>query len=502
MEPYIIGVDIGTGSTKAVAINYSGKVLAASQFYYTNLNEQAGYAEQDAEIIWNAFVNSINKINQVLAYAPYGISVSSCMHSLMVIDNNHKPLTNLITWADTRSEEIADELRRSPQAENIYKATGTPIHSMSPLCKIIWFKRNAPEIFSNAFKFISIKEFIWYKLFNQYQVDYSIASATGLFNIQTLEWNKDSLELCSITGDKLSEIVFTTHIRKDMSQASATLLNIPATTPVCIGASDGCFANVGSDAMKPGLAAITIGTSGAVRIANAVPVYNYASMTFNYILDEQNFICGGPVNNGGNIVKWLFKSFLNNNEPSADDYEELFKTVETIAAGAEGLLFLPYLYGERAPVWDEKSCGVFFGIKDRHSNAHFFRAVLEGICYSLNDVLQIVESSANFVEQINVSGGFIHSKTWVKMLANITGKRICVIQTDDASAIGAAIFFIKTMNITSNYSSLQHGSNVMIEPDVSKHEIYKKYNLIFKNIYNSLKENMHQLYDVTSFHIS
>ncbi|MBA2562988.1 MAG: gluconokinase, partial [Chitinophagaceae bacterium] len=255
MQHYAIGIDIGTGSTKAVAINESGEVIAASQFHYSTNNPQHGYSEQDPEVIWKAFVNSLQLVIGKIVTAPSVISLSSCMHSLIVIDNNLKAITNLITWADTRSEKIADEIRRSSEAEKIYKATGTPIHSMSPLCKIIWLKKNEPGIFKNAYKFISIKEFLWHKLFNDWQVDHSIASATGLFNIEKLKWNNASLKLSGLTEDQLSQIVPINFIRKDLVSSSAFLLNISADIPFCIGASDGCLANIGSYATEPGIAA-------------------------------------------------------------------------------------------------------------------------------------------------------------------------------------------------------------------------------------------------------
>lgn len=496
MQHYVIGVDIGTGSTKAVAVNYSGEVLAASQFYYSNLDSLPGYAEQDAQIIWQAFVNTVKKIITTLKITPSAISLSSCMHSLIAVNSNNKPLTNLITWADTRSEEIADEIRHSAEAENIYKATGTPIHSMSPLSKIIWFKRNEPGIFNKAFKFISIKEFIWHKLFDDYQVDYSVASATGLFNIQNFEWNKDSLLLCGITPDHLSKIVSTQYVRNNITATSATLLGIAADTSICIGASDGCLANIGTNAFAKGIAAITIGTSGAVRIASASPVFNYQAMTFNYVLDENTFICGGPVNNGGNVIKWLFKNCLNNAAPSADDYKKLFQSAASVKEGSNGLLFLPYLHGERAPLWDEKACGVLIGIKDHHTNAHMLKALLEGICYSLNNILQIIEAISSPVVQLNVSGGFIDSEIWMQILANITGKKVCIIQTNDASAIGAAMFCLKAMKFIPDYSCFQKNADKVIKPHFDSYEAYKMYYNVFKNLYTPLKETMHQLYTI------
>lgn len=497
-QQYVIGLDIGTGSAKAVAITDEGKILADSQFYYSTQTARPGYSEQDPEVIWVAFTNCIKKVVETLQYAPLTIGLSSAMHSLMAVDSDNKPITNLITWADTRSEKIAERIRQLPIAENIYKETGTPIHSMSPLCKIIWLKENEPQIFKEAFKFISIKEFIWYKLFNVYEIDYSIASATGLFNIRTFQWDDASLQLCNIDAGRLSEIVSTNFIRKDLNSSIAALLNIPTTPLFCIGASDGCLANIGSYAIQPGTAAITIGTSGAVRIASPKPVFNFTAMTFNYVLDEQTFICGGPVNNGGNIVAWLFQTFLNNDSPSKSDYTNLFKTIDTIPSGSKGLIFLPYLYGERAPVWDEESSGIFFGIKSYHTNASFLRATLEGICYSLKTILDIVESSTKSVSQINVGGGFIHSKTWMQILTDVTGKKICVIETEDASSIGAALLNMKALKIIKDYSSLKPLNNIIIEPDLNNHSVYEKYYSIFKNLYEPLKESMHQIYEINN----
>jgi gluconokinase len=496
MNQCITGVDIGTGSAKAVAINTEGKVIAASQFYYSTNSRRAGYSELDPEIIWQAFVNCIKEIVEKIQQVPLTVSFSSAMHSLLVMNNKNIAITPLVTWADTRSEKIAESIRKSADAEKIYTATGTPIHSMSPLCKIIWLKENEPQIFKDAFKFISIKEFIWYRLFNTYQADDSIASATGLFNIHNFEWNKLSLQLCGITTSHLSEIVPTDFIRNDVTPSVAATLHIPAGTAFCIGASDGCLANIGSYATEPGIAALTIGTSGAVRIAGSGVVNNYSAMIFNYVLDRKTFISGGPINNGGNVLKWLFQTFLNNKNPSESDYDVFFKNIETIPPGCQGLLFLPYVFGERAPVWDEKASGVFFGIKSYHTNAHFLRAAVEGICFALKNILEIIETSTVFITRLNVSGGFVHSKTWMQILADVTGKKICLAQSEDASSIGAAFFYMKAVHIIDDYSSIKPGMHVTIDPVDNNHIVYEKYYTIFKNLYEPLKDSMHLLHGI------
>jgi gluconokinase len=495
---YVIGVDIGTGSAKAVALNNHGKPVATSQIYYKISSPRPGYSEQDTEIIWEAFVKCIKEVILKIKQVPLSVSISSAMHGLMVIENKNIPITPLITWEDTRSDRIAKDLRNSSKGKNIYKSTGTPIHSMSPLCKIKWLKENESQIFKRAFKFISIKEFIWYRLFNTYEIDHSIASATGLFNIENMEWNQPSLKFCGITSNQLSKPVATNFIRNNLNPSIAATLNIPADTNFCIGASDGCLANIGSNAIKKGIAALTIGTSGAVRIGCDKPVINYDAMIFNYVLDSKTFISGGPINNGGNVMKWLFATFLKNNSPSDKDYNKVFTSIEAIPAGSEGLLFLPYLYGERAPIWDEKSSGVFLGIKSFHTNAHFLRAALEGICFSLKNILEIIEASTALVHQLNVSGGFIHSKTWVQILADVTGKKLCLVQTEDASSIGAALLNMKALKLIRNYSSLNQSAEITITPDKKNVATYGKYYSVYKNIYPSLKKYMHELHKINS----
>jgi gluconokinase len=492
--PYFIGIDVGTGSTKAIAINTKGTIIADAQLYYSSTSAQPGYSEQDPEMLLEAFKVVIKKIIDDLKSEPVSISFSSAMHGVIVIDKENKPLTPLITWSDTRSDEIAEKIKNLPEAESIYKASGTPIHSMSPLCKIIWLRENDPTVFKAVFKFISIKEYIWFKLFSVYEIDFSLASATGLFNIQSLNWNDASLKLCSITVDQLSKPVPTKFSRKGADSSLTNSIGVSSATSFCIGGSDGCMANLGSYALGQGTAALTIGTSGAVRIASSKPVYNFKEMIFNYVMDENTFICGGPVNNGGNVVQWLFKSFFDILKASDKDYHDLFNKIDTVPAGSDGLIFLPYLYGERAPVWDGRASGVYFGVKAIHTQKYFLRAVVEGICYSLYQVLQIVESSTNKIEKLIVGGGFINARSWVQLLADITGKKIFVIETEDSSAVGAALLNMKAMNVIDDYEKFKPKGGEVIEPNLSNHEKHQVNFSVFKNLYPVLKTSMHQLY--------
>ncbi|MEB0261265.1 MULTISPECIES: gluconokinase [unclassified Mucilaginibacter] len=497
MQKYFVGIDLGTGSSKAVAMDALGNTLATAQSYYPTSNPQPGYSEQNPDLIWRAFINCISKITTNLNAPPAAVSFSSAMHSIMPVDEQGNALTDAMLWSDARSGDIAQKIRDSADGEDLYKHTGTAIYAMSPLCKLMWLRENDKEFFNKAFKFISIKEYVWFKLFDVFEVDYSIASAMGMFDVLQLKWYDKALDLAGISSAKLSTPVNTDHKRY---VATVDILpGIDTQTAFIIGASDGCCANLGGNAVRPGIGALTIGTSGAVRVGSKAPVYNYEAMTFNYLLNADTFICGGAVNNGGGAVDWLLKDFLKLEHVSDENYKYLFKTIDTVKPGSEGLVFLPYLYGERAPVWDAKSSGAFININFKHQQQHFLRAALEGVCLALNDVLDAVENPEEPIKEIVIGGGFITSATWVQILADITGKKLVLLQGGDSSSVGAIYLAMEALGIDINpVINKEAQDRVEIEPNAEAHAIYSKIFPIYKKLYSDLKSSVHQLHDLNN----
>lgn len=492
---YILGIDIGTGSTKAVAVGADHKAFDSSQYFYPTKVTQPGYSEQDPELIWQAFQQSIAAVVSKLKSGPQAISLSCAMHSLIAVDENGKALAPMMTWADSRSTPVATSLLATPLGAALYQVTGTPVHSMSPLCKIIWIRENQPEFFKSVYKFISIKEYIWYRLFHAFEIDHSVASCTGLMDVQQLVWHPAALTAAGIKEEQLSTLVSTHYLRRDFD-AAAVLSCLEKDTPFVIGATDGCLANLGTGAVKPGIAALTIGTSGALRVAGNTAVLNEKAMTFSYRLDEETFINGGPVNNGGIALKWHMKNVLQKTELNGSDYDEILHKIEAIQPGAEGLIFLPYLQGERAPIWDSKSCGTFFGIHLNHQTAHFTRAVIEGICFALNDVLLALMASGQEIKQLNVSGGFVTSAIWLQIMADITGKKLLLYSVEDASAVGAAYLAFKALGLSAAYPLPDQQDITYIEPDEKNHLSYQTSFSLYKKIYEQLKGVMHEIYDL------
>ncbi len=493
---YMIGIDVGTGSTKAVALNASGEVLHATHASYPTLNPEPGYSEQAPELIWQAFVKCINRMIDFLKEKPTGIVLSTAMHSVIPVDAKGNPLMNMITWADNRSADIASRIKASSSGEMIYVQTGMPIHAMTPLCKILWLNENKPDLFAQVHKFISIKEYIWHKLFQAYEVDYSIASATGLFDIEKLTWNTDSMELCGVRLHQLSEPVAVDHVRSEIDPALADSLKVAAGTPVFIGSSDGCMANIGSFAIANGIAALTIGTSGAIRMGNVKPTFNFKAMTFTYCLFDNLFISGGPINNGGIALKWYAEGFLKVNLNTPEDYDALLSAIDKTKPGADGLIFLPYLLGERAPIWDSDSSAVFFGLRNFHTQAHLTRAVVEGISMALFSISKAMEQTGLNINKIHVSGGFVHSKIWLQILADMFNKEISLIHDEDASAVGAAYLGLKSLGIIETLSQLEPSVKTSFTPNAENHRVYQRIFPIYERLYEKLKDEMSLLQDL------
>jgi len=498
MSQVVIGVDIGTTSTKAVIFDEDGSIRSMHAVEYPMLHPQPGWAEQDPHVLFSAVMQSIQGAiykGHVSAKQVKAIGFSVAMHSMMLVDEHHRPLTNCIIWTDNRSSEQAERLRASEQGVAMYKKTGTPIHPMSPLVKLMWFKECAPDVFKRAYKFISIKEYVLYQWFHQCVVDYSIASATGLFSLQTFDWDEEILTFLGIERSQLSSLVPTTYTLQGMDKKWAEQLGISSRTPVVIGASDGVLANVGVGAILPHEAAITIGTSGAVRTISPFPKTDERGRTFCYVLTENEWVVGGPTNNGGILLRWLRDEFGAQEKEVAkrlgvDPYDLLTQYAARVPAGSEGLLFLPFLSGERAPYWDAHARGTFFGIRLQHKREHFIRSVMEGVCMSVFSVALAVRDVVGPLSEIRVSGGFAKSPFWRQMLCDMMGKELIVPETHEASALGAAALALYAQGDISSLQEVKSWLRISSShtPNEQHTAIYAELFDLYTRLYMRLKD--------------
>lgn len=497
MSNYAIGVDIGTTSTKAVLFSKSGKSICETSTEYPMHHPEPQAAEQDPDEILKAVMISISKIMHRSIVSEKDIdliSFSAAMHSLVAVDDKGTPLTALITWADQRSEPYSKKLKET-NGQSIYEKTGTPIHPMSPLTKLMWLKEEKPEIFKNAYRFIGIKEYVMYHLFDQFVVDYSIASATGLFNMYTLDWDEEALDTAGISKEKLSRLVPTTEVFSGMNKSFAERMGIAADTPVVIGANDGCLANLGVNAIDKGVVAVTIGTSGAIRTVTDKPVTDRKGRIFCYALTENHWVIGGPVNSGGMILRWLRDELCQEEVEEAkrrgrDPYDVMTEKMATVQPGSNGLLFHPYLSGERAPSWNANARGSFYGLAMHHKREHMMRAVLEGINMNLCTVLSALEDLIGKPKKVHATGGFVNSDVWVQMLADVFDREVHIPETGESACLGAVVlgrYAMGEINDLSEVSDIVEMERIT-EPDPAAAAVYSDLLPIYTRLHDAFEK--------------
>lgn len=496
VKPYVVAADIGTTSTKTLVIDREGRTLASHSIEYPLLTPTPERAEQDPLEIYAAVVRGIGEVVRSAGIAGSEIlcvSLSSAMHSLIAVDRVTAPLTPCITWADNRSVDYVRILNEQHRGREIYRRTGTPIHPMSPLLKLMWFRDNDPGLFGSAYKFLGIKEFVLARLFGEYVIDYSLASATGMFNLEKLAWDEEALRLIGLDAERLPAPVPTTHLLQGLSAEHAGTMGLPADTPFVVGASDGVLANLGAGAIDPGIYSVTIGTSGAVRGVVRKPTTDPLGRLFCYALTEDYWVVGGPINNGGIMFRWV-RDTLAEEEANVgrmrgmDPYDYLTELAAGVKAGSDGLIFLPLLLGERAPYWNANARGVFFGLSMYHEKPHMIRSVLEGVVYRIESVVRALEELAGPTLKIRASGGFARSPFWRQILADVLGTQVGVPDAIESSGLGAAQLGLLAMGEIRDFRSIHEWvrTGSLHEVNSVNHAIYRKLTPIYMDVYKQL----------------
>ena len=486
MKQYIVSLDIGTTSAKAVIFSEKGEVISEFERYYSIYHPRQNWAEQNPDEIEQAAKTAIStailqkgiKQDEVI-----GISFSTAMHSLICMEDD-KAISPMLIWADGRSYSQA-EIMKSTYGKEIYAKTGTPIHPMSPFIKLVWMKETGYEAYQKASKFVSIKEYILFKWTGEWVVDYSIASASGLMNIHTLEWDEQTLQIAGIHSNQLSKIVPCTERVGPLKSEVAGALFLEKNVPLIIGSSDGVLANIGLGAIENGETALTIGTSGAIRRFSNEGKIDTEQRTFQYRFSKASCIIGGASNNGAVLLQWLATQFSNITKEESITVSDLERIASTSEPGANGLFFMPYLSGERAPKWNAKAKGGWIGLTLSHSSADMVRSVMESVIYNMLEIHESLEIQAGATNKLLVSGGFARSPLWLQMTADIFQQQVYVPHTHQSSAWGAAWLALYSIGRVNSMEEIKGFIPIekTIEPIYRNAELYEDNYEMFKEIY-------------------
>jgi gluconokinase len=471
---YYVGIDIGTGSTKALALDTTGQLLAMEQISYATNQIENGWAEQDPNTVLAAVKACLAALTKSLNAAPALISFSTAMHSLLVVGMDGKPLTASIIWSDNRAAGIAQAFREDANIQDWYKQSGVPMHAMLPLCKIKWLKENQPQIIDGAYKFVGIKEFILFQLTGVWVVDYAVAAAMGLLNIISLDWHEGALTMAGISRQQLPELKDAKTILPLLEGNSFSLSD----TKIVLGSSDGAMANLGSHAVDASTIAITIGTSAAVRIIQDQIHLDASMRSFCYPITKGQYLVGGASNNGAQLLEWMQTQLFQYEGVTKNFFEQ----AALIPIGSDGLTVLPYLSGERAPIWKEGAKAVFFGMGPQHGQAHLVRAGMEAVLFNLYAIAQSLPLKEQ-PKKIMASGGFIQNQTWLQMLADLFQLPVLINHDGDASARGALLLGMQAAFPTIRW---EMPTNQVLHPNPTLAEDYQQAFKRFEQLSSSL----------------
>jgi xylulokinase len=436
----ILAHDLGTSGNKAALFDLSGKLVAAVTQPYPTHYPRPGWVEQDPADWWDAVAGSTRQLLAQSGVDPAQIGVvgfSGIMMGCVLLDSAGQPLGRSLIWADTRAGEIAQWMGAQAGEEAGYRITGHRLSASYSAAKALWLRRHQPELFGRARWLLNAKDYLVFRLTGQIGTDYSDASSTNLLDINRRAWSDDLVAAFDLDGRLLPPLHAAADVIGHVTPTAAAATGLVAGTPVVMGGGDGSCACVGAGVVAEGSAYNVIGTSSWISLAAREPHFDPERRTFNWVhLDPDLITPCGTMQAAGFSYGWYHDTFF----PTVDD-AALAAHLEQSAPGAGGVLFLPYLLGERSPLWDHQARGAFIGLGARTTQADMTRAVFEGIGYNLRLILEILEAGpAGQVDKIRVIGGAARNRPWMQVLAAIWDKPLDLLAEPElATSRGAAV---------------------------------------------------------------
>jgi xylulokinase len=489
-KSYLMGLDFGSGSLKITLISTTGEIIGLESEEYLTYTPKLSWAEQNPEDWWNAFKHAYKRMKLKLNFNPkdiLAIAPDAATHTAILMDKNFNFLRKAILWTDQRSYEQVNLLKKK-----FGKITlSISLNTLSPawtLPQLLWIKENQTDIWEKTEKILFVKDYIRYKLCGGYITDWIDAAGSMLFDVQKNKWSEDLCEILGFPIDKLPEVVSPTCVVGKVSKKASQETDLPENIPVITGTTDTALEVFGAGAIKEGQATVKLATAGRICIVTEKPYPNKFLFNYRHVIPEK-WYPGTATNSCASSFRW-FKNVLGkykNNGISV--YNELDKNASEIPVGSEGLFFHPYLLGELTPYNDPQLKGSFIGVSIKHTNAHFTRAVLEGVAYSLKDSIGVLDNLGLSIKDAYIIGGGAKSLLWRQIVADVLGIEIKKPLVDDSS-FGSALLAGVSIGI---YSSFEEAVNkcVKIEkrvkPNLANHDKYNKYFNIYKDIHDQLK---------------
>ena len=498
---YTLGIDVGTSGTKAALFDETGQRAAAVTVDYPLYQPKNGWAEQSPEDWRNAAIKASAEVvrkSGVDKKDIVGIGLTGQMHGLVMLDGDGNVLRNAIIWCDQRTGEECREIEETIGRKRLVEITANPALTGFTASKIMWVKKHEPEIFAKCRHILLPKDYIRYVFTGEFATDVSDASGMQLLDVPGRRWSEEVADKLGIDISTLGKVYESPEITGYLSEEIADLTGLPAGIPVVAGAGDNAAAAVGEGVVRNGRAFTTIGTSGVVfahsdeiRIDPAGRVHTFCCAV------PGAWHVMGVTQAAGLSLRWLRDYVCTDEtneakEKGVDPYDIMCAEAGKTPVGADRLIYLPYLMGERTPHLDPDCRGAFVGLSAVHTRAHMIRAVLEGVCYSLNDCLSVLSEMGVVTDDMKVCGGGGKSEFWRQMLADVYGIPVSTVESDEGPSLGAAILAMVGAGI---YGSVWEACETVVRtketvtPDMNRGKEYGKFYGVYDALYGHLKDD-------------
>ena len=509
---YLIGIDIGTSSTKAVLIDESGEVKSTVAPEYDFSTPKPQWAESDPDDWWQATIQAIKHLLEEQEVKPsdiVGLGLTGQMHGLVLLDKQGKVLRPCIMWNDQRSGPQCESITEKMGAANVLTLTGNPILAGFTAPKIVWVRENEPEVYAKVAKVLLPKDYIRNRLSGEFYTDVSDASGMSLLDVSKRQWSEEMLTGCEVSRDWLPEVTESPVASTRINTEAATLTGLKEGTPIIAGGGDQAAGAIGCGIVKEGIVSATLGTSGVIFAHSDKYLVEPEGRlhAFCHAVPGKWHLMGVMLSAAGSF-QW-FRNTLGGEEKAleeetgVDAYDMLTEKASEIGAGSEGLLFMPYLTGERTPYADPDAKGAFIGLTLRHGKTHMTRAVLEGVTYGLRDGFELMRNLGIKPNQVRATGGGARSQLWLQILADNFDSQIVTVNATEGAAYGAALLAGVGAGV---YSSVEDACEKTIkitgksQPGPDK-AVYADFYPHYRALYPALKDEFASLTQTVEKHL-
>ncbi|AMQ07876.1 xylulokinase [Sporosarcina psychrophila] len=492
MEKLLLGIDIGTSSCKVAIFKSDGEVVSQSSSHYPIYYPKPGWVEQNPEEWWMEVCKSIQKCLEsklLIDNEIVGIGIAGQGWSAIPVDKEGNCLHNTPIWLDTRATDIISNIASSITDEDIYNVSGNSFSPTYTTPKILWFKKHMPELFNRTYKFLQSNSFIGMKLTGKMSSDRSQNYGLHLYNPITYQYDLEMASRFGIPIDKLPEIYQCHEVIGTITEEAAAMTGLKVGIPVIAGGLDAACGALGAGVIQNYETQLQGGQAGGVSICLNEPKTHPKLIFSPHVIPNRWLLQGGTVGGGG-ALRWFKDEFGEHLS-----FDELTKRAEQIPEGSDGVVFLPYLAGERSPLWNPKVKALFYGLSFKETKSHAIRAVLEGVVFSVYHNLLIAKEAGVDIEKLDISamGGAANSMLWIQIYSDVTGCRIKVPSSDTATTLGAALLAGVAVGVYNNFDDAVEQTvkiNRQHFPDLNRREKYEESLALYLKLSTWLNKEM------------